>query len=206
MSPSYPFAPGDSPFRIKGSICRGCVDYVSEHVKGGLPAVLAALPNNAFRACFEHPFLASGLYDAFVLDALLRAAAQVVGQAFDAFLREAFDAQAARDQRGVYKLLLRAISPEMLVKRLPSIGAHVCTFTRSEVRELAPGHWENAISGVPVQLRAVYCESVGAFVSRALITAGARELSHRWLEPRPAPEAHGVAICTVVRELRWQVD
>jgi hypothetical protein len=206
MRPSFPFAPGESPFRVKGSICRGCVDYVAEHVKGGMPGVLAALPSDALRRCFEHPFLASGLYDAFVLDALLRAAAQVVGQGFEAFLREAFDAQAARDQRGVYKLLLRAISPEMLVKRLPSIGSQLFTFTNSEVRELAPGHWENAINGVPVLLRTVYCESSGAFVGRALRTTGARELSHRWLEPRSAPDAHGIAVCTVVRELRWQVS
>jgi hypothetical protein len=205
MDPSFPFAPGASPFRVKGSICRGCVDYIAEHVKGGMPAVLAALPSDAFRRCFEQPFLASALYDAFVLNAILTAAARVVGQNFDVFLNKAFDAQAERDQRGVYKLLLRAIAPEMLVKRLPSIGSQLFTFTSSEVRELAPGHWENAISGVPVLLRTVYCESSGAFVSRALRATGARELSHRWLEPRPAPNLHGLAICTVVREMRWRI-
>jgi hypothetical protein len=204
MPPSFPFRPGESPFRVKGTICRGCVDYIAEHVKGGMPAVLAALPTDAFRRCFEQPFLASALYDVFVLDALLRAASRVVGQNYEAFLNQAFDAQAARDQRGVYKLLLRAISPEMLVRRLPSIGSQLFSFTSSEVRELAPGHWENAISGVPVLLRTVYCESSGAFVSRALRTTGARDLSHRWLEPRSMPDLHGVAICTVVRELRWQ--
>jgi hypothetical protein len=204
MPPSFPFAPGESPFRVKGSICRGCVEYIAEHVRGGMPAALAALPSDAFRRCFAQPFLDSARYDAFVLDALLHAAARVVGQSFEAFLTQAFEAQAARGQRGVYKLLLRAISPEMLVKRLPSIGSQLFSFTSSEVHELAPGHWENAISGVPVLLRTVYCESSGAFVSRALRATGARELSHRWLEPRPAPEAHGLAICTVVRELRWQ--
>lgn len=205
MPPPFPFAPGESPFRVKGSICRGCVDYIDEHVKGGMPATLAALPNDALRRCFAEPFLASALYDAFVLDALLKAAARAIGQGFDPFLREAFDAQAARDQRGVYKLLLRAISPEMLVKRLPSIGSQLFTFTRSMVREVGPGHWENTITGIPVLLRNVYCESSGAFVSRALRTTGARDLSHRWLEPRPAPDAHGLPTCTVVRELRWNV-
>jgi hypothetical protein len=206
MQPSFPFSPGESPFRVKGSICRGCIDYIGEHVKGGVPAVLAALPSDAHRHCCEQPFLASALYDAFVLDAILRAAARVVGQGFEAFLNQAFDAQAARDQRGVYKLLLRAISPEMLVKRLPSIGSQLFTFTNSEVTELAPGHWENAISGVPVLLRTVYCESSGAFVSRALRTTGARDFSHRWLESRAMPDLHGLAICTVVRELRWRSD
>jgi hypothetical protein len=205
MQPNFPFRPGESPFRVKGSICRGCIDYIGEHVPGGMPAVLAALPNDGFRRCCEQPFLASTLYDAFVLDALLRAAARVVGQGFEAFLNQAFEAQAARDQRGVYKLLLRAISPEMLVKRLPSIGSQLFTFTSSEVRELAPGHWENAIAGVPVLLRTVYCESSGAFVKRALRTAGAHDLSHRWLEPQPTPALHGVAICTVVRDLHWRV-
>jgi hypothetical protein len=204
MPANFPFPPGESPFRVKGSICRGCIEYIAEHVQGGMPAALAALPTDALRRCFEQPFLASALYDTFVLEALLQAAARAVGQNFEAFLRQAFDAQAARDQRGVYKLLLRAISPEMLVKRLPSIGSQLFTFTSSEVRELGPGHWENTISGIPVLLRTVYCESSGAFVSRALRTTGARDLSHRWLEPRPAPDQHGLAICTVVRELRWQ--
>lgn len=205
MQPSFPYRPGESPFRVKGSICRGSVDYIAEHVQGGMAAVLAALPSDAYRRCCEQPFLASGLYDAFVLDALLRAAARAVGQGFDAFLSQAFEAQAERDQRGVYKLLLRAVSPEMLVKRLPSIGSQLFTFTSSEVRELAPGHWQNAISGIPVLLRTVYCVSSGAFVSRALRTAGARDLAHRWLEPLPVADVHGVSICTVVRDLRWSV-
>lgn len=206
MSAPLPFAPGESPFRVKGSICRGCVDYIADHVKGGMPTVLADLPSDAFRRCFDQPFLASDWYDVFALDALMQAAARVERMSFESFLRKAFDAQAARDQRGVYKLLLRAIYPEMLVKRLPSIGSQLFSFTTSEVKELGPGHWENAISGVPVLLRTVYCESSGAFVSRALRTTGARDLQHRWLAPRPLPSAHGIAICTVVRELRWRVD
>lgn len=197
------FAPGESPFKVKGSICRGCADYVSEHVRGGMPAVLAAVPNDAVRRCLDAPFLASVWYDAFVLNALLLSAAKVEGLGFDAFLNQAFEAQAARDQRGVYKMLLRAISPEMLVKRLPSIGSQLFSFTRSEVTQLGPGHWHNAISGIPESLRNVYCQSSGAFVSRALRTTGAHDLQHRWLEPRPAGNAHGIAIWTVVRELRW---
>jgi hypothetical protein len=206
MSTLLPFAPGESPFRVKGSICRGCVEYVAEHVKGGLRAVLVELPSDAHRRCYDQPFLASNWYDVFPLDALMQAAARVERMSFESFLQKAFEAQAARDQRGVYKLLLRAIYPELLVKRLPSIGSQLFSFTTSEVKELGPGHWENAISGVPVLLRTVYCESSGAFVSRALRTTGARDLQHRWLTPRPMPSTHGIAICTVVRELRWRVD
>jgi hypothetical protein len=206
MAPKFPYAPGESPFRVKGSICRGCTEYIAEHVQGGLAVAVAALPNDAFRRCFDRPFLVSDWYDAFVLDALLQAASRVLGLGFEAFLKQTFDAQAARDQRGVYKLLLRAIYPELLVKRLPSIGSQLFSFTSSEVKELAPGHWENAISGIPLLLRNVYCESSGAFVSRALKTTGARDFQHRWLEPRALPDAHGVAVCTVVRELRWRVD
>lgn len=189
---------------VKGSICKGCVDYIGESVKGGMPAVLAALPAAELRRCFDQAFLASAWYDIFPFDSLLNAAAQLLGLRYGDFLNQVFEAQAARDQRGVYKLLLHAISPEMLVKRLPRIGTQLFNFTTSEVREIAPGHWENAISGVPVLLQTLYCESSGAFVSRALRTTGAKDFQHRWLEPRPAPDAHGVAICTVVRELRWR--
>lgn len=201
---NLPFAPGQSPFLVKGSICKGCIDYVTENVKGGMPAVLAELPSAELRRCFDQAFLASAWYDIFPLNSLMLAAAQVVGMRHEAFLNQVFEAQAARDQRGVYKLLLHAISPEMLVKRLPRIGSQLFSFTTSEVREIAPGHWENAISGIPVVLQTVYCESSGAFVSRALRTTGAKDFQHRWLEPRPAPNAHGIAICTVVRELRWR--
>ncbi|MFT3922073.1 MAG: hypothetical protein QM778_06030 [Myxococcales bacterium] len=204
-SKSLPFAVGESPFRVKGSICRGCVEYLSEHARGGLASVLAALPDPALRRYFEQSFLASAWYDSACLDPLLATAARLEGQRYESYLNQVFDTQAARNQRGVYKLLLSAISPEMLVKRLPGIGSQLFSFTRSEVREIAPGHWENAITGVPALLQTIYCESSGAFVSRALRTTGARELQHRWLEPRPAPSVHGVAILTVVRELRWRV-
>jgi hypothetical protein len=178
---------------------------VTEKVPGGLPAVVAALDGNDLKRYFDQSFLASTWYDVFPFNAFLMAAARVVGLKFDVFLNQAFDAQAERDQRGVYKLLLSAIYPEMLVKRLPRIGSQLFSFTTSEVRELGPGHWENAISGVPLQLQTVYCESSGAFVSRALRTTGARDLTHRWLAPRPGPLVHGIPVCTVVRELRWRV-
>jgi hypothetical protein len=205
MAPSFPFSPGESPFRVKGSICRGCVEYISDHVKGGMPAVLAVLPSDALRRCFDGSFLATAWYDAFALDALLLAASKVERQSFESFLMQAFEAQAASGQSGIYRLLLRAISTELLVKRLPTLGSKIFNFTSSTVKELAPGHWENPIAGVPVRLRTVYCESSAAFLSHALRATGARDFQHRWLEPHPAPDRHGLAICTVVRELRWRL-
>ena len=198
-----PFPVGGSPFQVKGNIFRGCFEYADAYVPGGAAAALVALPTSALREYLSQRFLASAWYDAFALEAFLVASATVRGVPFEAFLDDAFVTQAERDQGGVYKLLLRAISPEMLIKRLPRIGTQLFNFTRSEVVQLGPGHWHNTIFGVPDLLRTVYCHASGAFVSRALRTTGATDLQHRWLAPTMAPNAHGTRVSTLVRELRW---
>jgi hypothetical protein len=200
---SSPFRPGESPFLVKGNIIIGCQEYMADALPGGFEATKAAL-SDEWRRYFDQRFLASSLYDCFPFAVLLYMAADLAGQPANAFLSRAFETQAQRGQQGVYKLLLRAISPEMLVKRLPSVGSQLFNFTTSEVKQIAPGHWHNIIQGVPELLREVYCTSSGAFVSRALRTTGARDFEHRWLEPQPATSAHGVEIVTLTRELRWR--
>ncbi len=152
-----------------------------------MPAVLATLPTADLRRCFDQGFLASAWYDIFPFDSLLAAAARLLGLRYEVFLNQVFEAQAARDQRGVYKLLLHAISPEMLVKASPRIGTQLFNFTTSEECARLPP----ATGRMPSRVSLCCCRRCTARAQcvrqRALRTTGAKDFQHRWLEPRPRP-------------------
>ncbi len=48
--PRPPFAPGKSPFHVKGVVYRNLVEYVDKTVAGGLAAFVAALDDPALCA------------------------------------------------------------------------------------------------------------------------------------------------------------
>src|SRR5690606_38162592 len=60
---ALPFAPGEAPFRVKGTAHRGHLEYVAQHVPGGVAAMCEAFEDPRQRAFFAQPFLAASLYD-----------------------------------------------------------------------------------------------------------------------------------------------
>ena len=62
--PSLAFAPGTSPFHVKGTLWLGLRTYVQEHVDGGLDRLSEYLEPSV-RSFFSQFFLAAGWFDLF---------------------------------------------------------------------------------------------------------------------------------------------
>jgi hypothetical protein len=198
-----PVPPGKSPFRIKGHAYAGNLAYVEEHVPGGLEAVLRLITDRALNDFLRQRFLASSWYDVLPIVALGEAAAEVAGIAPTEQIARSARAQAERDINGIYRMLLRLASPAMIMARLPKVASQYFDFVTAEVVEVAPKKWRSTGHGVLPFAVDAYRSTTEAFLRRALETAGAKNLQHRWLPPVPDGEKHGHAVLAVTREISW---
>jgi len=199
------FAPGASPFHVKGLLLLGYIQYCDDTVPGGFAAVRERLFDPAPQAFFSQPFVVGGWYDALPIVAMARSAALVAGIPHVEFLRRHAAWQADRDVNGVYRLMLKLASPQQVILALPGAAKRYFDFVRSEVRSVAPGRWEVTLHGVPTRVLLVYKTSSEAFILHALELAGAKGLRHRWLREEAGGEVSGVPVLSLQREFSWEV-
>jgi hypothetical protein len=201
-----PFAPGEAPFHIKGVAYTRSLAYIDGRVLGGRAAVLGALVagDAALRRFFEQPFLASAWYDVFPLVALFGAAARRVSVPSVTFLREVSRHQASEDIHGIYRFMLKLVSPERIIERLPRVAAQYFDFVTAEVRKLGARSYESIGHGVPAPLLDLYMAVTENFLLVALETAGAKNPRNIWSPSEPEGEAHGLLLMQTRRELTWE--
>jgi hypothetical protein len=129
-------APGESPFRVKGSVYLGHMDYVKRFVAGGLDAMTAGFRDTRQAEYFNQHFLPSSFYDILPLVAAGHVCARQARLSFVQFIRMRSRYQAERDTEGVYRALLKFASPAMAISHLPTLQAQYLDF---------PGHGEAEI-------------------------------------------------------------
>jgi hypothetical protein len=131
-----PLAPGTHPFRVKGHGLRARMAIYERTVPGGRAAVVEAIEDPRARAYLEQPILAASWYDLFVHAALDIAAADLLGMKPRESVAIASGQQAHEDARGIYRLLLRVVSPHMLVRKMGAISAQYFDHGTVEVERL----------------------------------------------------------------------
>jgi hypothetical protein len=201
--PRHPFPPGKSPFRVKGVTYRNLVDMIEETVPGGRPALLAKL-DRELREFASQSFLPSTFYDSLPSVPLCETAAALTNRPFAQFVRELSRYSAERDAKGIYRMLLRLISPHTIMERLPATARQYFDFVTSSVEKIGPTAYRTTARGVPQFLSQFYMLVTEAFLSHALTLAGARGLAHQWLPATPDGTNVGIAIVCLKREVSWQ--
>jgi len=196
-------APGKGPWHVKGLVYAGALAHYDARVPGGLGAVLERV-DAPLVEFLNQKFVVGGWYDVGPLTLVGQAAALVANVPHLEFLRDMARTQAERDIQGVYRILLKVASPEMVVRRLPQAANKYFDFVQAEVREVRPKCWESTGHGIPSIASTAYMAVTEAFVSKALQLAGARELRHRWFAPEQEGALGEVALMKIRRELSWQ--
>src|SRR5215471_2976045 len=171
-----PFPVGQSPFRAKGVTWIGRQEYDARHVPGGGAAVVNALIDPEMRAFAQQPLLASSWYDVFPLFRLTQVAAKLCSVPHVKYLRDRAAWQAARDVRGIYKLLLRLTSPEKLAQRLVQVSSQYANFYRLENCVVSEGRMELDVTGLPRMLLDWYRAFANSFTDRLMLHAGALDM------------------------------
>ena len=197
------YPPGKSPFHVKGVVYLGLREYFAEQILGGLEALTKEFPDDELRAFFAGQFLTGGWYDALPLLPILTAASQAKSISLPQVIREGSRFQARRDIRGIHRLLLKLVSPEHVVVRLPRVLPQYFDFCKAETTIVGRGHAESWLEGMPVPLIPWWRPAAETFTSTALTMAGAREVGAFWYEPEPMGEAHGVSVVRLRSRITW---
>jgi hypothetical protein len=198
-----PFTPGTSPFRAKGVLYLGSFEYFDRHLPGGRQAVLDAIRDPELSRFFAQPFLAGSWYDSFPGLPLQHASAKLAGQPVGDFVKRLARWQAERDLHGVYKVLLKLSSAEMIVDRVPLLATRYFDYVSIEQDKVGTREYVAVVTGIPAALATLYLSVTEPFLSVAMETAGAKNVRFRWEPPEPHGTRAGVPLVRLRRNLRW---
>jgi uncharacterized protein (TIGR02265 family) len=201
-SPGFP--PGKSPFHVKGVVYRNFFDYMEEKLPDGRAQVLGAIDDEGLRSYVAQPFLAGSYYDVVPTVALCETGASLLHQPFTTFVREFSSRAAERDTTGIYRMLLKLVSPQLVMERTPAAARQYFDFVEATVEKLGPRSYRTGARGIPEMLAPFYMLVTEAFLTHALELAGAKRPLTRWLPRRPDGVREGVPLSALQREVSWQ--
>ncbi len=177
--------------------------HAIERAPGGLENVSRFLPDDAHRAFVKQVFLPVGWYDAIPLYAFAKAIAQSEKRSVEEFLHERTIQAARTDLTGMYKLILRVASPDMVASRLQRATSRYFDFGVSEVVESAPGRSSGKFSGVPRPV-GEWCAAVfPGYAVEVLKVAGAKMPNARVDALESTGLQEGVELVALRIHLSW---
>jgi hypothetical protein len=176
---------GDSPFRVKGGVANGLLQYIAENVPGGIDAVRRELEGPSLIAYLDQPFFTGSWYDFFPYLHCQVAAARAVRRPVTRFVAEHAAWQAKRDIRGVHRLLLLVASPEKVAPRMPVAFRRYFDLAIVDVLGVGPGVLDLRVHAIPAVLVDWYKVSVQSAAEAILGVAGARNVQSWYSPPEP---------------------
>ena len=174
-----PEIPGRHPFRVKGHGLRARMAVYDSLVPGGRDAVIAAIDDERVREYLRQPILAASWYDLFVHAALDLAAADLRKMTAWDSVASASAIQARADARGIYSLLLRVVSPHLLVRKLGAISSQYFDHGEVLVERVDAREARMTRTGIANQLYWWWGGILDGYVHALFELAGAKNLRVR---------------------------
>jgi hypothetical protein len=196
------FTPGTSPFHVKGHVWQGALEYYPTRVPGGRAALDARL-DPELRAFCGQRFLAASWYDALPINRVSETVARLCGVDQQEILRDRSRWQAERDIRGIYRMLVKLVSPETVATRFGRVILQYFDFGSSEARILGPGRCEIIERGIPVPLALCMVPIAEGWAATALTHAGAREVGFHADPPHKDGDKQGMDTYTIRFDVTW---
>ncbi len=197
------FAPGASPFRVKGTVYRGHLEWVAQNCPGGLGGMNRAFRDPRLAPYFDQRFLPSSFYDMIPIVTSAYVVARLCRLPFDGFLRQRTRLQAISDLGGIYRLLLKLASPAQVVSRYAAVQAQYFEFGTASARLVDPQTAELERRQIPDMLLDWFVPVQEAFLEVGLAGAGARSLQVLTDPPEPDGEMHGVPSSRLITRVTW---
>jgi len=199
-----PFRPGESPFRVKGVAYRGHLEYVSEHVPGGVDEMLRGFRDPALPGFFAQKFLPSTYYDIIPLIVAGYVCARQSRKSFSEFVRIRSRYQAERDVGGIYRVLLKLISPMHVIERLSALQEQYFDFAAGSVELVGERHALLQRPQLPAMLAGWTATVLETYVDVLLTRAGAKSVLARPRSLLPDGQVRGVAAVKWQCDITWQ--
>jgi hypothetical protein len=189
------FAPGESPFRVRGNTYVFHQDYVREHLPGGLEAQREALGALGKHDFFDTLFLANGWYDVFPLVAMGYACAEVARTSFEAFITQRAEDQVVKDLKFFRRMLVKLASPVAVASRLPGIAASYFEFATMREPVVEDNMARSVMSGVPELIADWMQLTTCRFIAHVMSVNGAHDVV---VDTHATPEPSGTAALPTV--------
>lgn len=197
-------APGASPLHVKGVLYRATQEYFRDQVQGGLESLYAELAGEPEILEFiQQPFLAGSWYDVLPVATLIHAEARAMRLPLASYLRVRARYQAESDIHGVYRFLLKLVSPDSVAMRLPRLMAQMLDFGTTESKLVEPGHAELTMRGFPAALTDWYTFGFNVYADVAIRLAGAKKVTVTIHPSQPEPSRDGIPMVTINMEARY---
>ena len=180
------------------------MDVYDRIVPGGRKAVLAAIDDEPTRTYLSGPILAASWYDLFAHAALDLAAADLLDLPAWESVARASALQAENDAAGIYRLLLKVVSPHMLVSKLGKISSQYFDHGGIEVQKVDAHAARMIRTGIANQLYWWWGGILEGYVHALFRLSGAKNTtSHAGVLETDAPDDPlGIGRFTV--DVRWE--
>jgi hypothetical protein len=200
---THSFRPGESPFHVRGSTYHGMREFVERRVTGGLDAVLPHLPDDEHRSFAAQIFLPTSQYDALPIRPISEAIAAAQGLPYYESVRSRGSLVAQRDLGGLYRILLKVVSPELVAERLQRVSLRYFDFGAVEVVDTSKGRSETRMKGIPLPIAMWIGPMITGYATEALKAAGASAPRVRVDAPVRDGERSGVETVMLGIHLSW---
>ena len=194
---------GESPFHVKGNVYAGTKQFFAKKVDGGLDALYKAIDDPALAEFIQQKFVAVAWYDVLPAVPLIRAEARVLGLGTKRYLQLRTAYQAEQDLAGVYRMILKLASAELVALKMPRLFAQVFDFGTSDARVVAPGHVEGAVRDFPASLFDWFSVSLEVYTRAALKMTGAREAAVVARRVKSSAPPGGEPMASLQIDMRW---
>jgi hypothetical protein len=201
--PPVAFPPGASPFQQKGMLYVSLLDYIRDHVPGGVAGAIDKLPD-ALKPFYRGTFLAAGWYDFLPSLALFTVGGRIMGASTATFLKSFVEWQTFRDTHSVNRIILSAGSVDRIATRLgPTYSRY---FNFGEVSTTSPGRTTavSSVRGLPRFLFEWYRYGVDSGAAKILQVAGARDVETSISPPEADGDKSGVALIRFEITRTWK--
>lgn len=198
-----PFLPGASPFRQKGHVYRGNLEFIKTVVPGGLDALRDRLPTPAIGKFLGQRFNVSDWYDSLPNMHLQAVVAQVRGISFDEQARQNGAYHSRERFKGFLSLVLRVISTENVALWAPRGPSMYYSFGKFRAHVVGEQHVALQVSGIPTTLvRWIGAVFTGA-VTEMLTVSGGREVQVKFSPVKPEGMQSGVQLWQLDAKVTW---
>ena len=199
------FTPGHSPFCIKGTALNDAL-FNMDRLPGKRRACIDRVPSPALRQFFDQIFLASGWYDLYPLLFLNDAAAAIAGVSYEQWLRDSSAEHAEIVLGGIYRFVLRVLSPSTMTTGLTRLAAMYFNFVQVSRTAVRGGRMEILLDGAPAPIAEYLRGTVPAFLEVALRLAGQPAGQLTCSPARPSGSRVGIPIFSVLLTLPLSTD
>jgi hypothetical protein len=153
---------------------------------------------------FQQKFLPSTFYDIIPLIVAGYICARQTRKSFSEFVRIRSRYQAERDVGGIYRVLIKLVSPMHVIERLSALQSQYLSFAEGGVEVLGDKHVLFTRPKLPHMLAHWTGNVLEAYVDVLLTRAGARNVLARPLPLVVDGQLHGVAAVKWQCDLTWQ--